>query len=106
MTLTPVSLSTKAPLIMNELASVICDKIATGNFIRCSDYRNVIYFLCTSLSACSNVKCTCINCRKSTSNGALMEFHEKLDQLEVEMYLLRENKMLRGENVMRQMKSK
>ena len=30
-----------------------------------------------------------------------MEFHEKLDQLEVEMYLLRENKMLRGENVMR-----
>ena len=37
----------------------------------------------------------------------LIEFHEKLDQLKVEMHLLQtENKMLRGKNIMQSNKIK
>ena len=117
MALTPKPLSPKTPSRVNELACVICDEIATGNFIRCSDCRNAIHYLCTSLPAYqiynfinSNGKFTCINCTKEeynnivhiTTDNALIKFREKLDQLEVEMHLLQaEDEMLRGENVMR-----
>ena len=37
-----------------------------------------------------------------TTDSALIEFRERLDQLEVEVHLLQmKNEMLRGENVMR-----
>ena len=36
MAFTPKRLSPKTPSRVNELACVICDEIATGNFIRCS----------------------------------------------------------------------
>ena len=117
MILTPESLSPKTPSRVNELACVICDEVATGNFICCSDCRNAIHYLCTSLPAYqiynfinSNQKFTCINCTKEeyknivhlTTDSALTEFREKLDHSEVEMHLLQaENEMLRGENVMR-----
>ena len=117
MTLTPEPLSLKTPLRVNELACVICNEVASGTIIRCSDCRNVIHYLCTSLLAyhiynfiSSNCKFTCMNCTKEeyknlahlTLDSTLIEFHEKLDQLEVEMYLLQiENEMLRGENLMR-----
>ena len=101
---------------MNELSCVICDEVATGNFVRCCDCCNPVDYLRTSLPAyqiynfiSSNRKFTCINCTKEeyknivhlTTDSALVAFHEKLDQLEVEMHLLQtENEMLRGKNVM------
>ena len=36
MAFTPKPLSPKTPSRVNELTCVICDEIATGNFIRCS----------------------------------------------------------------------
>ena len=63
----------------------------------------------------SNHKFTSINGTKEeyknivhlTTDSVLIEFHDQLDQLEVEMYLLQtENKMLRRENVMRSNKIK
>ena len=51
MTLTSKSLSPKTPSRVNELACVICDEVATENFIHCSDCRNAIHYLYTSLSA-------------------------------------------------------
>ena len=42
-----------------------------------------------------------------TTESVLIEFHEKLDQLKVEMHLLQtENKMLRGKNVLQSNKIK
>ena len=43
MTLMPEPLSPKTPLRVNELACVICDEVATGNFIRCSDCCNAVH---------------------------------------------------------------
>ena len=115
MTLTSKSLSPKTPSRVNELACVICDEVATENFIHCSDCRNAIHYLYTSLSAYqiynfinSNRKFTCINYTKEeynnivhlTMGSALIEFRENLDQLQVEMHLLQtENEMLIWENV-------
>ena len=116
MTSTPKPLSPTISLRVNELACVICDEVATGNFIRCSDCPNAIHYLCTSIPTyqiCnfihSNLKFTCISCTKEeyknivhlTMDSMLREFHEKLDQLEVGMHLLQtESKMLRGKSVM------
>ena len=103
MTLEPEPLSPNMPLRVNELAYVICDEVATGNLIRCSDWRNVVHYLCTSLPAhqiynliSSNRKFTCANRTEEEyknivqliTDSALIEFQEKLDQLEVEMHPL------------------
>ena len=117
MTLEPEPLSPKMSLRVNELAYVICDEVATGNLIRCSDWRNVVHYLCTSLPAhqiynliSSNRKFTCANRTEEEyknivqliTDSALIEFQEKLDQLEVEMHPLQTgNKMLRRKNVTR-----
>ena len=116
MTSPPKPLSPTISLRVNELACVICDKVATGNFIRCSDCPNAIHYLCTSIPTyqiCnfihSNLKFTCISYTKEeykdivhlTMDCTLREFREKLDQLEVGMHLLQtESKMLRGKSVM------
>ena len=51
MTLTPEPFSPKTPLKVNKLACVICDELATGNFIRCSDCCNAVHYLRISLPA-------------------------------------------------------
>ena len=112
----PKPLPPKMPLRVNELTCVICDEVATGKFICCSDCHNSIHCLCTSLPTYqiynfinSNLKLTCISGMKEeyknivhlATDSALIEFREKLDQLQVEMHLLQtEDKMLRGENMM------
>ena len=61
MTLTPKPLSPKMPLIVNELACVICDEVDTGNFIRCSNCRNTIYHLCIDKTCVEIVRNSGIN---------------------------------------------